>query len=570
MQRVDNGKIRPGWQKLIYDHGLVYNPTEMPDGTVKSYWREGKFYTFTLPQVERMEKDAVTVFKMVEAAGWYILRHPEILRKMGIPELAWPMIKNSWRREPDWGSVYGRFDFRYDGEQLSLLEFNADTPTSLLESAIAQHYWHTQTGQGTDQWNRIFEALVEAWGRNLLQIKEHLGYKPTVVFVYDETDESGEDYGNILTNEDACRAAGYNTRNMSIQDICYNSEDGRFYESADGPHLDVVFKLYPWEMMVEDDFAEAAFRDMARPGGTIWIEPPYKMLWSNKGILAVLWKLFGTDPEKSQLLLPAYFEDEMPEDWKTYVLKPLLGREGANVRIVKNGEVIVDMEGPYDGPAIVQAFAPLPNFPGFNDKGVHEANHPVLGIWMIDGVPAGLGIRESSGLVTDNLSHFVPHVIDYEDESRLRKWWKYVSRLFASVSRECSRRCDSVRNRNAVRGRAVAHREQDHPVQRQRSAVQQGRHCLHHSTPITGRRSSDRHAPHLQVLHSRRWLWGHRMDVTGRCVGIRRAFVGASGRRLGRAAQSAQYRRAPEGQQGCRGGRGRVLHLRRLRSERFA
>jgi glutathionylspermidine synthase len=32
---------------------------------------------------------------------------------------------------------------------------------------------------------------------------------------------------------------------------------------------------------------------------------------------------------------------------------------------------------------------------------------------VVDGEPAGLGIRESDGLITDNLSYFVPHTIDY-------------------------------------------------------------------------------------------------------------------------------------------------------------
>jgi len=44
----------------------------------------------------------------------------------------------------------------------------------------------------------------------------------------------------------------------------------------------------------------------------------------------------------------------------------------------------------------------LPNrFDGFR---------PVLGSWVIDGESAGLGIRESDGPVTNNLSRFVPHL----------------------------------------------------------------------------------------------------------------------------------------------------------------
>jgi glutathionylspermidine synthase len=34
----------------------------------------------------------------------------------------------------------------------------------------------------------------------------------------------------------------------------------------------------------------------------------------------------------------------------------------------------------------------------------------VFGSWLIDGEPAGMGIRESDGLVTNNFSRFVPHL----------------------------------------------------------------------------------------------------------------------------------------------------------------
>jgi glutathionylspermidine synthase len=111
-----------------------------------------------------------------------------------------------------------------------------------------------------------------------------------------------------------------------------------------------------------------------------------------------------------QFLLPAYFSDEAPSSWREFVRKPLWGREGANVAIVRDGEVAVEMPGRYGTEGfIVQEFMPLPNFPG-----VDGPHYPVLGAWVVDGEPAGLGIRESDGLITDNLSYFVPHTIDYE------------------------------------------------------------------------------------------------------------------------------------------------------------
>ena len=46
-------------------------------------------------------------------------------------------IAASWKRRD--ASLYGRFDLRYDGQgPAKLLEYNADTPTSLFETAVFQ------------------------------------------------------------------------------------------------------------------------------------------------------------------------------------------------------------------------------------------------------------------------------------------------------------------------------------------------------------------------------------------------------------------------------------------------
>ena len=94
--------------------------------------------------------------------------------------------------------------------------------------------------------------------------------------------------------------AGYEAIELVVEDIVLDDGDGRFYDQQ-GRHLDVVFKLYPWEWLIEDEFGAAVLADGARPGGTTWVEPAYKMLWSTKALLPVLWQLFGTDPVLGEL-----------------------------------------------------------------------------------------------------------------------------------------------------------------------------------------------------------------------------------------------------------------------------
>ena len=151
-----------------------------------------------------------------------------------------------------------------------------------------------------------------------------------------------------------------------------------------------VFKLYPWEWMLEEDFGDSLLADRA----TQWIEPAWKVILSSKGILPILWELNPGDPN----LLEASFDKGK---LTRYVQKPLFSREGSNVTIYDERGIFAETGGEYgEGEFIYQALSPLPEFDG---------QHPVIGSWIIGEGAGGIGIRESSGPITDNRSRFVPH-----------------------------------------------------------------------------------------------------------------------------------------------------------------
>ena len=170
-----------------------------------------------------------------------------------------------------------------------------------------------------------------------------------------------------------------------------------------------LFKLYPWEWLLHDDFGEHALDTMnsseQKPvaGKVQWIEPIWKMLWSNKALLAILWEL---NPNH-ELLLPAFLDG--PRNMQNYVRKPLVGREGAGVYGLSQLGGEEDAKGGQSygcqggrGHYVYQALAPMAQADG---------KTAVFGSWLIDGEPAGMGIRESDGLITNNFSRFVPHLI---------------------------------------------------------------------------------------------------------------------------------------------------------------
>ncbi|HTI89158.1 MAG TPA: glutathionylspermidine synthase family protein, partial [Puia sp.] len=191
---------------------------------------------------------------------------------------------------------------------------------------------------------------------------------------------------------DCAIQAGLDTQLVFIDDIGWDAARAVFVDMQEQP-IRNIFKLYPWEWLVAEEFGGNILKDRNK---AFWIEPAWKMILSNNAILPVLWELYPDCP----WLLPAYFESGRLRD---YVRKPILSREGANIQIVQGNSVLQQTEGEYGSEGYVyQEFFPLPDLDG---------NHPVIGSWIIGQEPAGMGIRESESLVTDNLSRFVPHYI---------------------------------------------------------------------------------------------------------------------------------------------------------------
>ncbi|HWX07384.1 MAG TPA: glutathionylspermidine synthase family protein [Bradyrhizobium sp.] len=384
MQRVSCPE-RDDWRATAEQCGFDFHTI---DG--ERYWDERAYYAFTLDEIERqIEAPTAEIDAMCLELVGVAVDDEEYLRRLKIPEAFWPLIAESWYR--DEASLYGRLDLSFDGRgPARLLEYNADTPTSIFEAAVFQWTWLEQAIERhiiparADQFNSIHERLIEAWKK--LGAERHLHLTGT--------SESEEDAGTLAYLEDTARQAGLTTTLIDIADIGWR-DDGSFVD-LDNRAIELAFKLYPWEWMFHDEFGARLTKAPTR-----WIEPPWKAMLSNKGILPLLWEMFPDHPN----LLPAYFEDD-PDAASlgaSFVRKPLYSREGANITLVSGGVAVADQEGPYGAEGFVrQALARLPNF---------SNQYPVVGSWLVDHTPCGLSIREDENPITGNSSRFLPHAI---------------------------------------------------------------------------------------------------------------------------------------------------------------
>jgi len=367
---------RAGWQKRVEEAGLTWHT-----GEHHPYWNESAFYEFTAKEVDLLASATNELEEMTRKAAQHAIDN-RLYSKMGIPEPAVPLIERSWEAEPP--SLYGRFDLMYDGcHPPKLLEYNADTPTSLLEAAVVQWFWLEETHPASDQFNSIHERLIALW-------KDLTSHLPNGRIDFCSMDDA-EDWTTASYLEDTAQQAGLASSIFTIDEIGW---DGARFVGPDDRPLSAVFKLYPWEWMVREEFGK-----YLATADTVWLEPPWKMLLSNKGILPVLWELYPGHP---YLLAASFDQPSAGADW---VRKPLLGREGGNVTLHRAGREI-ETGGDYGEEGFVyQDAAPLKNFDGL---------YPVIGSWVIGhdegDSAAGIGIRESEIPITTNLSRFVPHL----------------------------------------------------------------------------------------------------------------------------------------------------------------
>lgn len=372
---------RPDWQQKVDELGLIYHHTgDQP------YWNESAYYSFGSAEIDRIEAATNELHDMCLQTAQHIIDKNRF-GELAIPSEAVPIIKQAWEDEPP--ALYGRFDLAYDGEQLKLLEYNADTPTALLEAAVVQWHWLEERFPKADQFNSIHEKLLAKWQ----ELKPYLANQLYFAYLEPEDPQNSEDLITVGYLMDLATQAGYAASIIRVEDLGWDEQQKCFVDTDDRP-VRSIFKLYPWEWLLKDAFAPQL---LANYPFTQWIEPVWKMLLSNKGILPILWELFPNHPN----LLESYFDG--PRRMTEYVKKPLFSREGANLTIKRVSAEQVT-EGPYGAEGFVyQALARVPKLDG---------GYPILGSWVIDGAAAGLGIRESKTPVTDNLSCFVPHLFE--------------------------------------------------------------------------------------------------------------------------------------------------------------
>ena len=338
------------------------------------------------------------LYEMFVEAGEHVVRN-NLFHELGIPFNLVDLIRESWENEVHW-HLYGRFDLAggIDGKPIKLLEFNADTPTALFETAVVQ--WAMLRRNGLDeaaQFNVVYDKLLENFKR-LVTLEESIeGFAELYEgwrFLFTSVRGNAEEENTVRLLQYIADEAGYATKFAYIDEIEFDAKEGIFYE---GVNYELWFKLIPWEEIAleEPDLAMLLTRIVQNQKAIVF-NPAYTLLFQSKGIMKILWDLYPGHP----LLLESSFEPLT----KMQVRKPLFGREGGNVAILESdGETVVtDLGGDYGAfPMLYQEYVDLPQ-----DAQGHKYQAGLFFAYE----SCGLGYRRG-GEIMNNLSKFVGHII---------------------------------------------------------------------------------------------------------------------------------------------------------------
>ena len=340
------------------------------------------------------------LYDMFCEAGQYVIDN-NLFHELDIPFNLVELIKKSWDDDVHW-HLYGRFDLAggLNGKPIKLIEFNADTPTSLFETSIIQWAMLKQNNlEESSQFNSLYEAIGDNFkrlvtlGNDIEEFKKHhekLNWK----ILFSSVKGNDEEEHTVKLLQHIASEVGYETEFSYIDEVEF-SDDGI---SKDGKLYEFWFKLIPWEDIAIDEGELAVIlTDIINNQKAIILNPAYTLMFQSKGIMKILYDMYPNHP----LLLKTSFE---PLVNTKQVEKMCFGREGANIAIVnEDNSLDIKTDGDYEnGKPIYQEYTEFPK-----DE---QGNYYQAGVFYSYEACA-LGFRKG-GKILDDMSKFVGHIVE--------------------------------------------------------------------------------------------------------------------------------------------------------------
>lgn len=379
--KVEKFKVRENYiEKLIQDRFFFWNSDN-------EYWIEDEALIFTQKEADEIVKATKEIHDMGKDFIGDIIKRGDYY-KFSIHK--WPLnieeIEKSWNE--DSFSLFGRFDIGFKNGLPKILEYNADTPVTYLECSKVQENWYQNKKDKYGQFNKMQQALLDRW-KYFKTINKHDELIHLMCETHIEEEVDSCNYMASLLEQVGLRGKVISNKNFSLD---YST--GEIFDQ-DEVQIKNLYKIIPWDFIWQEDWGHLMGLQ------TTAIEPAWKALLNDKILLAYLWEKYPNHP---YLLETVVDINDLKPETTDFVIKPIEGREGNNIKMFKNGELTSYSIGLYGAsPMIYQERCDAIHFNGYNYG---------IGSWIVGDEPAAIGVRKDTTEIIHNNSLFLSHLID--------------------------------------------------------------------------------------------------------------------------------------------------------------
>jgi glutathionylspermidine synthase len=337
----------------------------------------------------------------------------ELLAELGLPEAAWSAVRASLPSLLP--TLIGRFDFAATPAGIKMLEFNAETPTDIVEA----FYVNEKVCQFFDVINPnhdLEKKIAPAFERAILEYSRSGNAVARIVFSSVEWHDEDAGTTRYLLNQSGLAARFVPLSQLRVYDDRLQVWDGQNHTP-----IDLMYRLHPLEKLAEEQDGDGYptgrhVLEIVAGQKLALINPPAAMLAQSKATQALIWSLhedgsFFTPTEHEAIadhMLPTYFENRF-QGRCAYVTKPIYGREGGAVTVFGADGVAWarDEELNYwEQPVVYQQYVELPKHTVETLHGLY-CGRIIYGTFLLDGSGSGIVCRVGSR-ITGNMAYYQP------------------------------------------------------------------------------------------------------------------------------------------------------------------
>ncbi len=339
-----------------------------------------------------------------------------LLVELGIPREALGAVRVTVFNQL--ATTIGRFDFAHTAKGPKMLEFNADTPTSVVEAFFVNQKACDFFGALNPNANmetqieRAFGAVVTRYGE--------LGYK-TDSIVFSALGWHDEDRG---TAQFLLNKSGLKAKFVPLEDLRVY-EDRLWALTGDSQEpVDVLYRLHALEKLAvdkdEDGYPTGTHVvDLIARKKLAVINPPSAFVAQTKALQALIWGLheagefFRAEEHDiiERYMLPTYLENRFAGK-SAYVVKPIFGREGGAVSLFNAEGILVERDTEdfyWDQPMVYQKLVEMEQVESDTVSGPYRGRL-LWGSFLVGGEPSAICARIGER-ITGNLSCYLPVAI---------------------------------------------------------------------------------------------------------------------------------------------------------------